>query len=260
MKRAPLTLTLLLLLSPACGGEPAADSTKPAPDVSNPAQGTTAPSALVPRTFVPEAQHRGEQDVLPLTFPDGSRIVLSYPAELGLAKLGVQPDVSYLYRDDSAARYPLTFLYGVSSHAAAEGEVVLRAGAWTVVAPIRDPTARDDVVGNLSVEETPDGFVIVEAATPLALSHEFGEGGGVMLALGDHDPAPHRVTSLDPLIELAPSDCGRGDTEFEGVGGNTSHGSRCLGGHVYVGIYGKRQFIEAALAGLELEEWQPAEA
>jgi hypothetical protein len=142
----------------------------------------------------------------------------------------------------------------VSSRAAAEGEVVLRAGAWTVVAPIRDPTARDDVVGSLSIEETAEGFVVVEAATPLALSHEFGEGGGVMLALGDHDPAPRKVTSLDPLIELAPSECGGRDTEFEGVGGSISHGSRCLGGRVYVGIYGTRQFIEAALAGLEVEE------
>ena len=252
MKRTLIYLALLLLLPPACGGDSPADIAEPARDASEPARGTTAPSALVPKTFAPEAQHRGERDVLPLTFPDGSRIVVSYPAELGLAELGVQPDVSYLYRDDPAARYPLTFLYGVSSHAPAEGEVVLRAGAWTVVAPIRDPTARDDVVGSLAVDETAEGFVVVEAATPLALSHEFGEGGGVMLALGDHAPAPGKVTSLDPLIELAPSEC-EGD-RIEGVGGSISHGSRCLGGRIYVGIYGKRQFIEAALAGLELEE------
>jgi hypothetical protein len=260
MKRTFIVLTFLLLLPPACGSESPADVAEPARDLSEPAEGTTAPSALVPRTFVPEAQHRGERDVLPLTFPDGIRIVVSYPAELGLAELGVQPDVSYLYRDDSAARYPLTFLYGVSSHAPAEGEVVLRAGAWTVVAPIGDPAARDDVVGSLAVEETAEGFVVVEAATPLALSHLFGEGGGVMLALGDHNPAPGIVTSLDPLIELAPSDCSGRDIHIEGVGGDTSHGSRCLGGRIYVGIYGKRQFIEAALAGLELEQWERAEA
>jgi hypothetical protein len=102
--------------------------------------------------------------------------------------------------------------------------------------------------------------VVVEAATPLALSHLFGEGGGVMLALGDHNPAPGIVTSLDPLIELAPSDCSGRDIHIEGVGGDTSHGSRCLGGRIYVGIYGKRQFIEAALVGLELEQWERAEA
>jgi hypothetical protein len=260
VKRTLIALTLLLLLSPTCGGESPADVTERARDVSEPAQGTAAPLALVPRTFVPQAQHKGERDVLPLTFPDGSRFVLSYPAELGLAELGVQPDVSYLCRDDSAARYPLTFLYGVSNHAAAEGEVVLRAGAWTVVAPIRDPTARDDVVGSLSVEESAEGFVVVAAAVPLTLSHLFGEGGGVMLALGDHNPAPGIVTSLDPLFELAPSDCGGRGREIEGVGGSISHGSGCLGGRVYVGIYGKRQFVEAALAGLELEEWQQAEA
>jgi hypothetical protein len=222
--------------------------------------GTTgAPPAPGRTTFVPGAPHRGERAVLPLTFPDGSRIVLSYPARLRLAELGVQPDVSYLYREDPAARYPLTFLYGAPSHAAAEGEIVLRTGAWTVVARIRDAAARDEVARNLSVHETVEGFVVVEAAGPLALSDEFGEGGGVMLALGDHHPAPAKVTSLDPLIELAPSDCGGRDTEFAGVGGDTSHGSTCLGGRIYVGIYGKRPFIEAVLAGLELEDWQPAE-
>lgn len=218
----------------------------------------TTPS-LGPATFVPEAQHRGVRDVLPLTFPDGSRIVLSYPAALRLADLGVQPDVSYLYREDSAARYPLTFLYGAPSSGAGANEVVLRAGAWTVVAPVRDSAARDEVVRSLSAHETAEGFAVVDATAPLALSHEFGEGGGVMLALGDGDPAPAKVTSLDPLIELAPGDCGR-ESAIEGIGGSLSHGSTCLGGRVYVGIYGKRPFIEAVLSGLELEGWQPAGA
>lgn len=115
---------------------------------------------------------------------------------------------------------------------------------------------RAKVVKSLSAHETGEGFAVVEAATPLALSHEFG--GGVMLALGDGHPAPAKVTSLDPLIELAPGYCG-GRTKIEGVGGDTSHGSTCLG-PIYVGIYGKRPFIEAVLSGLELEEWQPADA
>lgn len=115
-------------------------------------------------------------------------------------------------------------------------------------------------MGSIGVHETGDGFVVVETKPPLELSHDFGEGGGVMLALGDGDPAPARVTSLDPLIELAPEDCEADDTKIDGVGGSTSHGSRCLGGRIYVGVYGKREFIEAVLSGLELEEWQPVEA
>lgn len=51
----------------------------------------TATSEPDPTTFVPEAEHHGQRDALPLTFPDGSRIVLSYPGELRLAELGVQP-------------------------------------------------------------------------------------------------------------------------------------------------------------------------
>ncbi len=209
---------------------------------------------------MPEAQHRDGRDLLPLTFPDGSRIVLSYPAELGLVDLGVQPDVSYLYRDDPAARYPLTFLYEAPSRAATDSDVVLHAGAWTVVAPIQDAGARAEVTNSLGIHETGEGFVVVEAAAPLGLSQEFGEGGGVMLALGDHNPAPGKVTSLDPLIELAPEDCEPRDAELEGVGGSFSHGSTCLGGRIYFGIYGKRPFVDAVLAGLRLEEWQPADA
>lgn len=39
----------------------------------------TATSEPGPTTFVPEAEHHGQRDAFPLTFPDGSRIVLSYP-------------------------------------------------------------------------------------------------------------------------------------------------------------------------------------
>ena len=59
-------------------------------------------------------------------------------------------------------------------------------------------------MGSIGVHETVDGFVVVETKAGLELSHDFGEGGGAMLALGDGDRAPARVTSFDPLIELAP--------------------------------------------------------
>jgi hypothetical protein len=258
VKRA--LLTLLLVLSPACGSEQPTDSARPAGDASATARPARIPPALEATTFVPKAQHRGDRDLLPLTFPDGSRIVLSYPAELGLADLGVQPDVSYYLDQDPSGPYPLTFFYGAPDQAAAANEIVLRAGSWTVGARVPDPPARDDVVRSLSVHETVGGFVVVETKPPVELSHDFGEGGGVMLALGDHNPDPGKVTNLDPLIELAPEDCEASDAEIQGVGGSTSHGSRCLGGRVYVGIYGTRPFVEAALAGLELEEWQPADA
>jgi hypothetical protein len=243
-------LALLVVLCAACGGQLPAER-EPPQDVANRTQ-TRTNSALDPKRFVPKAKRVGEREVVPLTFPDGTRIVLSYPAELRLVELGVQPDVSYLYRDDSAARYPLTFLYRAPDPAPAAGEIILRAGGWTVVAPVWDSAARDEIVNSLSTHETGEGFAVVEAKAPLALSHEFGEGGGVMLALGDDNPVPARVTSLDPLIELAPGDCGR-ESEIEGVGGSLSYGSTCLGDRVYVGVYGKRRFIEAVLSRLELE-------
>jgi hypothetical protein len=246
-------LTLLVVLSPGCGSDPPDDVVGPAPDVREPAPRTAAPPALGPTTFMPEAEHRGERDVLRLTFPDGRHIALSYPAELGLADLGVQPDVSY-YLDDRGGPYRLTFLYRSPEPEARKHEIVLRAGEWTVVVPVPDPAARDDVATSLSIHETADGFVVVEAATPLTLSGQFGEGGGAQLALGDHDPHPKKVTPPQgTLIHLAPvDDCGWADGEISEVG-SPSYGATCLGGRIFFDIYGKRPLIEAVLSGLELE-------
>jgi hypothetical protein len=197
-------------------------------------------------SFVPADAEEGERIRLPLVFPDGTRIVLSYPLELDLASLGVQPDVSYLYRDDPAARFILTFVHGPAD--AGPLEIALHAGSWTILAQVRDPAERELVESNLRVHETPDGFPVVEALAPLALSHEFGEGGGVMLALGDLVPAENTVSSLDPLIELAPTDCQLENVEIGG-----SYGAKCFG-NLYVGVYGDRPFIEAVLEGLRVEE------
>jgi hypothetical protein len=204
------------------------------------------PGPLGATAFVPETERRGERDLLPLTFPDGTRVVLSYPLELALAGLSVQPDVSYFYRDDRPARFALTLVYGPASPQV--DQVALPAGSWTIIAPLRDAAEREVVERSLRAHETPDGFPVIEAEPPLALSHEFGEGGGVMLALGDLRPEPDIASSLDPLIELAPADC---HPEHVEIGG--SYGATCLGG-VYVGVYGDRPLIEAVLAGVRLEE------
>jgi hypothetical protein len=196
--------------------------------------------------FVPPTEERPEGIAMPLTFPDGTRIVLGYPFELELAGLGVQPDVSYLYQDDRAARFPLTFVHGPAT--AGPSQVALPAGSWTILAPLRGPGDKEVVERSLRTSETPDGFPVVEALAPLELSHDFGEGGGVQLALGDLAPDPEVVSSLEPLILLAPGGCGLAESEV-----GDGYGARCFG-DVYVGVYGERAFIEAVLSGLRLEE------
>jgi hypothetical protein len=202
------------------------------------------PGPLGVTGFVPDTERRGERDYLPLTFPDGRRIVLSYPLELGLAALSVQPDVSYLYRDDPPPRFALTFVHGPASPK--PSEVALTGGSWTVLSPVRDPSEKEIVESSLQVHETHEGFPVVEALPPLALSHESGEGGGVMLSIGDLAPEPNR-TSLDPLIEIRPEGCSQEHVEI-----GASHGAKCFG-DFYVGVYGHQPFISDVLEGLRLE-------
>jgi hypothetical protein len=58
---------------------------------------------------------------MPVTFPDGTRALLTYPSELDLASMGIQPDVSYLYRADRPPRFPLAFYRGDPPAAALAG-------------------------------------------------------------------------------------------------------------------------------------------
>jgi hypothetical protein len=203
-------------------------------------------------SFVPPAADEGERTRLPLVFPNGQRIVVSYPRYLDLAGLGVQPDVSYLYLDDPPSRFPLTFVRGEATPG--PSEVALRAGRWTVLAPLRDPAEKEIVAQSLQLHETSDEFPVVEALPPLGLSDEFGEGGGSMLAFGDLEPKPNVVSSLEPLIELAPVQKCRLSQAADEVEISHSHGARCLG-DFYLGVYGAdRPYIEAVLEGLRLEE------
>jgi hypothetical protein len=197
-------------------------------------------------SFVPQSSDEDTRTFLPLVFPDGDRILVSYPRPLDLAGLGVQPDVSYLYIDDPPPRFPLTFVHGPAT--AKDSQVALRAGLWTILAPLRDPSEREVVERSLKVRETPEGYPVVEASPPLALSHESGEGGGVQLAIGDLNPGWRVVSSLNPLIELRPDGCSPGHVEI-----GESHGAKCFG-DLYVGVYGHQPFISEVLEGLRLEE------
>jgi hypothetical protein len=196
-----------------------------------------------PSGFVPHTERRGTRTVMPLTFPDGTHVVLSYPEWLHLAELGVQPDVSYLHRNDPAPRYPLGFYFGALPEGV--GPVVARTGRWTITAPGRAEDL-DVLRRSIRVRETPDGLVALEPLPPLELAREFGEGGGSQLALGDLAPDPAH-SSLDPLILLGPRDCGLPKPEI-----SDGHGAMCLG-DIYVGIYGDGAFVEAVLEGLRLE-------
>jgi hypothetical protein len=177
-------------------------------------------------------------------FANGRRLVASYPSRLTIAELGAQPDVSYSYPRVPAKRFPLTFVHGPAKPRSTE--ISLFTGSWTILVPLGDDGQERVVRRSLHARETATGFPVVEASSPLALSHDFGEGGGVQLAFGDRIPAADTVSSLAPLIELAPGGCLPKHLEI-----GSRFGAKCFG-DVYVDAYGSRAFVEALFEGLEV--------
>jgi hypothetical protein len=196
--------------------------------------------------FVPRVETQDGRTLLPLVFPDGTRVVASYPRRLRLSRLGIQPDVTYYYRRNPGARFALTFVHGKAKPRA--DEFALRTDSWTILVPVRGDRQREVAPRNLRASETKHGFPVILATGPLVLSNDYGEGGGAMLAFGDSIPDSQTVSSLDPLIEIAPTGCRLPDSEIKG-----GYGARCFGS-LYVGVNGRRPFIKAVLAGLQIEQ------
>jgi hypothetical protein len=254
----------------------------PAPTTATP---STAPSTVPPSAagLVPRTIREGNRTVLPVTFPDGSTAELVYPRALALAGMGVQPDVSFLRVRDPGPRFELVFSRGgptpgllkgdrpVGRYQTAQGRPVqlwpavenpgvvsasygywlhYRIGAWTVLAGVGDRAMAAEVARNLDGRQTGDGFVVVQASGPFALSREYGEGRGAQLAIGDHSPLPSAIVA-EPwrLIELSPA---RGSCQQEGVSGE--HGSKCLGpggAGIFANISGDPLWVKAVVKGLE---------
>lgn len=292
------SVTVLVFLGASAGllvrldaGDVAGPSGQPG---SSAATGSSAapPSTAArgPALFVPEARREGDRRVLPVTFPDGSTAELVYPADLDLAGMGVQPDVSILDSRNPAERSPLVFLHRgtpgpdvlqgtqpVQRPATRSGRpveiwqarpesavapnqafwVVYKVGAWTVLASASDVTVATDIVRHLDGRESSDGsVVVVTASAPLALSHEFGEGGGVQLAIGDRDPRPGQVDAGARFRLVLLSPMGRA-CRGEGLSSSGESASKCLkatgtGGAVLAAISGDRRFVQAVFDGLEI--------
>ncbi|HEV2952016.1 MAG TPA: hypothetical protein VGZ51_07925, partial [Actinomycetota bacterium] len=157
---------------------------------------------LEPEPLIPQSAERdGDLIRLPVVFPDGSRATLVHPISLDLATLGVQPDVSYIWRDDPPPRYPIVFLHDGNASIAeyVEGaEPVgsvnsdrnieiwnmsenwldhraqlqggwLRVGlpSWTVLIALGELTDADRVAENLDFRESTAGFPVVGASGPI---------------------------------------------------------------------------------------------
>jgi hypothetical protein len=229
-----------------------------------------------PEPFVPDASRDGASTRMPVVFPDGSKAVLVYPNALDLAALGVQPDVSYVWTDDPAPRYPILFLHDpdasltdfvhgaepVGSTPASRSTLVWEMSerwrttrqlpdghwlsyqlpSWRVLVAMPNNRVVDELIGSLRVHEI-DGFPVVRATDGLALAEGFGESEGPVLSIG---------STLDPTIFLSPDGCSSKSEISEG------YGSTCLGdGNVFASIYGDLAFVAAVVDGVHVENFRP---
>jgi hypothetical protein len=254
--------------------------------------GAAAPdeqAAEEPGPFVPDVAVDGGVARIDVTFPDGSTATLSYPGELDLASRGIQPDVSFIWRDEPPARHPILFLHGppgverayvtgeeptatfavpgggeASLWPAADGKsyrlgdiswwLAYRTDSWTALAALRNKNDARPLASSLSVHEAETGMPFATAGGPVRLAEYAGEDEGPVLGTGDTQPDPSVVTSLDPLILLSPETCS-GRPEYDSP---PTYASTCLGnGNVEVGIYGNPDFIRAVLDGLRVESFSP---
>jgi hypothetical protein len=254
-----------------------------------PVAGTTGGRSVEPTPFIPDGWIQGDVLHVPVTFPDGSSATLTYPAELGLASEGLQPDVSYIWNDDLASRHPVLFLHGPIGVEASylEGEepratfelpaggaaalwpaagaeshrlrpiewwLVYRTATWSVLASVRSERDAEVLAPALSVEEGESGLPFVATSGPVRLAQSFGEDEGPVLAIGDAAPDPSIVSDLDAVVFLSPRGCS-GGPEFDDPPVVVS---TCLGaGSVFANIYGDADFLRAILDGLRVESFSP---
>jgi hypothetical protein len=232
--------------------------------------------------FIPQGAERdGDLLRLPVVFPDGAEATLVYPIPLDLATLGIQPEVSYLWKDYPPPRFPIVFLHDPQASIAefvdgtepvgsvnraieiwkmsdewsdrrrlSQGHWLrLHLASWTVLVALEESGEAGEVAANLLITETSGGFPVVVASGPLALSHESGEGEGPSLAVGD-------VGVTDVLLWLERCSWESGVDEVLQSG---AYGSACLaGGRVTADIYGDPSSVEAIVEGLRIEGFKPA--
>jgi hypothetical protein len=234
-----------------------------------------------PEPFVPSTEIVGGEVRMPITFPDGSSATVVYSTSLDLAALGVQPDVSYLWRDDPPPRFPIIFLHDRNasiaefvdgtepvgivnsyrsieiwrmSEAWSERRQLLQGHwlryglrSWTVLVALDHPGQAEEVATSLLIRETGGGFPVAEASGPIALSQESGEGEGSLLTIGP---------SLDPSVVLWLDRCAGGDHGIEASG---EYASKCVGdGRISAGIYGDPVTVAAIFEGLRVEDFRQA--
>ncbi|TYB70084.1 hypothetical protein FXF51_03075 [Nonomuraea sp. PA05] len=228
--------------------------------------------SVTPNAVYPAAVVEGGTGTMRVTFPDGSRAEITYPARLSLASLGARPYVGGTLTGDGGAEFrALTApLYGEAETAAgramlrpltanvsvwpgppgvdAAGQVLLfRFGDWRLA-------LQDEPMGmtfeqrlawaaNLRGTHGPDGFLTLSAGGPLRLARpgetRAGRLVGPQLWLGG--------LSRRMLVVAPVPGCGRlGEAPVVLDARHAIAGSACRDGY-YLAASGDRGFVRAAV-------------
>ena len=234
--------------------------------------------------FVPATHADGGRTVLPLTFPDGTRAVMTYPRRLGVAELGLVPYGSatlpgaggrdLLVAHARRARFATALNGGTpprrsATYRGARGTTVVlydlargphylafQFGPWAVLVWDRpgraDSLTRAGRAGwarHLTGRTTAGGFLRLGATGRLRLARA-GEHAGPRLELGDLDAR---------WLSLALERCRLDPREARTVGGRRvswRRGSRfaswCLSPSVSIQARGDARELRAAIRGIAL--------
>ncbi|GAA4210269.1 hypothetical protein GCM10022252_77870 [Streptosporangium oxazolinicum] len=225
-----------------------------------------------PNVLHPRFRQAGGREIIDVVFPDGSAAEVSYPVEVGLAKLGVRPAISGRLEGDTGPYRQLNVPSGGPAGVAqgrpmirrltkevtlwhpmspAEGEVLLFAfDPWFVA--LRDlkegmPFEQRMLwARNLSGEVTGGGYLVLDAEPPVRLATRGeilrGEPLGPQLWFGG---------ARETLLVLAPiPGCDVASIELSVIEQRRRFSAETCQDGVYVAASGERGHVERTMAGI----------
>lgn len=232
--------------------------------------GTVAQDA--PNVLHPRFRQKGGREILDVVFPDGSAAEVSYPAELGLAKLGVRPAMSGRLDGDTGPYRQLTVPSGGPAGVSrgqpmirrltkrvtlwhpmspAEGEVLLFAfDPWFVaLRDLKDGMPFEQRMlwaRNLRGKVTKGGYLVLDATSPVRLATRGeildGEPLGPQLWFGG---------ARETLLVLAPvPGCDVASIELSVIEQRRRFSAEACQDGVYVAASGERGHVERTMAGI----------
>ncbi len=242
-----------------------------------------------PAPFIPQTTRSGDTEEIAVVFPDKTAARLSYPAELSLAAMGVQPTLSYVFpKAEPEAPFDIIFVHGDLPKRLLDPEPIrtfdtvtrpdptlhrieyrrLRGSTnfalrfdlepWSILAVIPSADDAEVVAENLHLSVTNDGYPSVFATRPLELSRGFGEARGAHLEIGDLNPLFDYTDADDEFryVEMAPlENCtDQPPAQIE----RDWYAARCLefdsrGLAIFASINGPEAFVRAVYEGLQLK-------